>query len=719
MQGKKDLMAWRERILFVCIASMVLVGFVVLIPSLTLAIREGRIQVVLIDLLAAVVGLSILLLKRLSYRLRAATALSLAYIVGIGVCFSFGFLSGGPAWLFFFAIFAAIFLGLKGALVALFINVFSMTAIGWLIRQGALGPDLAFFKTPVHALVAGVNYILLNGAAAVSVAVLLRGLQEKAEQEETSAKELEREQKELIAAKEILQEEIENRKRTETALRESEERFREMAELMPETIFEMSVGGELTYANQSAFERFGYTQDDFSEGLNALSMIAEEDRSRAAANIQKIVSGERVGITEYTAVRKDGSRFPAIFHSAAIHRGGEVVGLRGFIIDVTERKHLEAQFYQAQRLESIGTLAGGIAHDFNNLLMGIQGRASMVLSDLEPSHPHYQNLKGIEDHVASAAHLTNQLLGFARSGKYEVRLTDINQLVEKSLDMFGRTRKEIRIFRKLEENLSPVEVDRGQIEQVLLNLFVNAWQAMPGGGQLYIETAGASSWEVGEFGLSPEAESYVKISVTDTGTGMDPAVQERIFEPFFTTRNMGRGTGLGLATAYGIIRNHGGTIQVSSKKQSGTTFRVYLPASAKTPAGDAAPVAPAERSGGSETVLLVDDEEMIRDIGSQLLEKLGYRVLTASGGQEAVDLFLQNPSGIDLVILDMIMPGTGGKEVFKQIRAARSDARVLLSSGYSVDGQASEILRQGCDGFIQKPFNLQDLAEKVREILDR
>jgi CheY-like chemotaxis protein len=209
----------------------------------------------------------------------------------------------------------------------------------------------------------------------------------------------------------------------------------------------------------------------------------------------------------------------------------------------------------------------------------------------------------------------------------------------------------------------------------------------------------------------------VRISVTDTGAGMDPTVQERIFEPFFTTRAMGRGTGLGLATAYGIVRNHGGRIQVFSEQGKGTTFRVDLPASEKSMEEAMTPLKESHR-GGSETILLVDDEEMVRDVGQQLLEKLGYRVLTAAGGREALEVFSADPSQFDLVVLDMVMPDIGGKEVFEQLRAKRSDTRVLLSSGYSQDGQASEILRKGCDGFIQKPFDLKQLSIKVREVLD-
>jgi signal transduction histidine kinase len=225
-------------------------------------------------------------------------------------------------------------------------------------------------------------------------------------------------------------------------------------------------------------------------------------------------------------------------------------------------------------MESLGTLAGGIAHDFNNLLMGIQGRTSLMVMDKDYSHPDFEHLKGIEDYVKSAADLTRQLLGFARGGKYEVKPTDINEMIKKSSSMFGRTKKEIKIHEKYQKDVWTVEVDQGQIEQVLMNLYVNAWQAMPGGGELYIETENVTLNEDYVKPYQVEQGNYVKISITDTGVGMDEATRQRIFEPFFTTKEMGRGTGLGLASVYGIIKNHGGFINVYSEKGEGTTFNI-------------------------------------------------------------------------------------------------------------------------------------------------
>jgi len=349
--------------------------------------------------------------------------------------------------------------------------------------------------------------------------------------------------------------------------------------------------------------------------------------------------------------------------------------------------------------------------------MGIQGRISLMLMDVDSSHAHFEHLSGIEDYIKSAADLTKQLLGFSRGGKYEVKPTDINELIKKTSRMFGRTKKEIEIHRKYQKDVWTTEVDRGQVEQVLMNLYVNAWQAMPGGGNLYIQTENVSMEEDDVKPFEIESGRYVKISVTDTGIGMDENTKQRIFDPFFSTKEKERGTGLGLASAYGIIRNHGGFIHVYSKKGEGATFNIYLPVSEKKIIEERK--LSKDVLEGSETVLLVDDESMIIDIGEQMLRKLGYTMLPAKSGKEALKIYEKHKGKIDLVILDMIMPDMSGGDTFDRLKEIKPGVKVLLSTGYSLDGKANKILKRGCDGFIQKPFNIKQLSIKLREILDK
>ncbi len=509
---------------------------------------------------------------------------------------------------------------------------------------------------------------------------------------------------------------ISERKKGEKALRESEERFRDLARLLPETVFETDEQGRFTFVNQSSLERFGYTQEEVDSGLSLLDVVAPEDHERAIMNYSRIMNGEMIGLNEYYAKRRDGTVFPALVHTTVIYHDGKPAGLRGFLIDVTEKKNLEDQLLRSQKLEAVGTLAGGIAHDFNNLLMGILGNVSLMLMHFDETHPFYDRLKSMEEYVQRGSDLTKQLLGFARGGKYEVKPTNLGDFVRKSSDMFGRTKKEIRIHHKISDDLWSVDVDRGQMEQVMLNLFVNAWQAMPGGGDLYIsvENKTPDESEVSPLGILPGR--FVKVTITDTGIGMDDAVKERIFEPFFTTKERGRGTGLGLASVYGIIKNHGGFIQVESEKDLGTSFMIYIPATDKEVPEEQ------KKNGeirkGQEKVLLIDDEEMILEVGSSMLKGLGYEVITAPGGRQGLKLYEEVKDEVELVILDMIMPDFGGKETFETLRRVNPDVKVLLSSGYSLDGQAKDIMKSGCRGFIQKPFSMADLSKKIREILD-
>jgi two-component system cell cycle sensor histidine kinase/response regulator CckA len=340
-----------------------------------------------------------------------------------------------------------------------------------------------------------------------------------------------------------------------------------------------------------------------------------------------------------------------------------------------------------------------------------------MLFNVESNHPHYEGLKNIEQHVQSGAELTKQLLGFARGGRYEVKPIDLNKLIKKTSEMFGRTKKEIKIYTKYQKNIWPVEADHSQIEQVILNLCVNAWQAMPGGGDLYLQSENVSLDENHVKPLGIEPGRYVRLCITDTGAGMDEATKQRIFDPFFTTKEMGRGTGLGLASVYGIVKNHGGIIDVNSQKGEGSTFTIYIPVSDKEIVEEKG--VSGETLKGTETVLLVDDEDRIVDIGKKILKLMGYKVLVARNGKEAVELYKKDQARIDIVILDMIMPEMGGGEAYDRLKEINPHVRVLLSSGYSIDGEASEILERGCNGFAQKPFSMKELSRRIREILDK
>ena len=503
-------------------------------------------------------------------------------------------------------------------------------------------------------------------------------------------------------------------KKQEEALRDSEEKYRLLVENANDAIF-VAQDDVIKYVNPSALSITGYSKEELGR-IPFANLIHPEDRDMVLGRHKRRLKGEKVSSNySYRAINKAGEELWQHINSVLISWEGLPATLN-FVRDITAEKRLEAQLMDARKMEALGTLAGGIAHDFNNLLMGIQGRTSLMLMDTDFSQEHYEDLKGIEDIVKSVADLNNQLLGFARKGRYEVKPTDLNKLVQKTSQMFGRTNKEVRIYTKLQEHIWSVEVDRSQIEQVLFSLYVNAREAMPGSGELYLQTENVTLDESYTEPHQVSAGKYVKISMTDTGVGMDEATKKRIFEPFFSTKRMGRGTGLGLASAYGIIKNHTGMIHVYSEKREGTTFSIYLPASEEEVIEERE--LPEEFFEGTETVLLVDDEDMIVDIGQKTLKKMGYDVMTAKNGKEALEIYKENQARIDIVVLDMIMPGMGGGETYDRLKRINPNVKVLLSSGFSIEGQASEILKRGCNGFIQKPFKMRHLSQKIRDIIE-
>ena len=509
---------------------------------------------------------------------------------------------------------------------------------------------------------------------------------------------------------------ISDRKRAEQALRESEDRFRSAFEYAPGPISMNSPGGGFMMVNRAMCDLLGYSEKGLIP-LNVQEMVHPDDANVFREHMTLLLDGKtRMASFESRFTHKTGRVIPG-YSSITLLRAetGEPLHFVIHIQDISQRKSLEKQMLEVQKMKAISTLAGGIAHDFNNLLMAIQGRVSLILMDLDAAHPHWKHLNTIESHIQSAATLTRELLGFARGGKYAARPTDLNEFLKNIAQMFGRTRKEICIRGIYQPNLWNVDVDHRQIRQAFMNIFINAWQAMGRGGDLTIETrnmAGLAGVTCPDY-VRPG--NFIRISLTDTGVGMDEKTRQRIFEPFFTTRQMGKGTGMALAATYGIIRNHGGFITVESEPGKGSTFFVFLPASDRSEGKTDDTI---RRSDGNETILIVDDDEIIIEVGKQLLENSGYQVIAARGGREAIEKYNEMKHLIDLVILDMVMPHPNGEETLRELKKIDENVKVIVSSGYCLDSNQPPLRNLDYQKFIQKPFKLSELSRAIREVLE-
>ncbi len=468
--------------------------------------------------------------------------------------------------------------------------------------------------------------------------------------------------------------------------------------------------------NEGARKNLGYSASEL-EKLTAVDIIPVYSKKTFETLLSPLRTGEEeMLIIETIHKRKDASTYNVEMH-LQLMKFPEMEVFVAINLDISEKLILEEQLRQSQKMKAIGTLAGGIAHDFNNLLMGVQGRASLVTTTLKPSDPNFAHITEIEAYVKKAEHLTHQLLGIARGGKYDPQPIRVYDLVMESLTMFGRTKKEITITSESNNKDVVVEVDRHQIEQVLLNIFLNAWQSMSSDGTIHLKTGTVSLDSHLIKHYNKPAEPHAMIAISDNGSGMDESTLNQIFNPFFTTKDRERGTGLGLASAYGIIKNHHGFITVDSKIGHGSTFTIYLPISDQPAKQEAtsADIAPVKGKG---VILLVDDEQMILHVANAMLTELGYQIFTAESGKQALEMMKSHDTAFDLVILDLIMPKMNGTETFHQIKSINPQQAILLSSGYSIDGQTTELLNKGCSGFIQKPFGMSELSHAIKETLD-
>lgn len=513
---------------------------------------------------------------------------------------------------------------------------------------------------------------------------------------------------------------VTERKFAEEALRESESKFRTLFDLCPQPIAVTGVSsGRFLDVNDKFCEISGYEREELL-GLTATEVGFYSLESREGFVHKLKTSGEVQGLDMDFKI-KDGSILHTLMFARWILISAEPFILT-MIFDITEQKRLEAQFQHAQKMEAVGTLASGISHDFNNVLQAISGYVQLMLTKENQNQENLKYLSEMDLALGRASDLVQRLLTFSRKVKPELKPIDLTQAVDHTVTMLERTiPRMISIETRLANDLKLINGDSSKLEQALMNLGTNARDAMPEGGKLVIETRNVMLDETycRDY-LDVDPGEYVSLRVTDTGRGMDEETVKHIFEPFFTTKGVGKGTGLGLSSVYGIVKGHAGHMTCRSAPGQGTTFDIYFPAmqlqevlGAVSDKGFKAAVA-----GGDETILLVDDEEAILDIAKDILESHGYSSILADSGEQALDIYREEGARIDLVVLDLGMPGMGGRKCLERLLDINPNVRTIIASGYFTDGQESEILEYGAKGFIGKPYRLEDLLKNVRQVLD-
>ncbi|HET8921726.1 MAG TPA: response regulator [Candidatus Acidoferrum sp.] len=507
--------------------------------------------------------------------------------------------------------------------------------------------------------------------------------------------------------------------RTRNALRQSEERFQELFENAKDIIFTLDLEGNFTSVNKSAETLMGWSREE-AKKINIKNLVAPEHLNLCRQMMTRILNDEPFQQLEINLFRKDGQKVLLETSARLIQSDGKKKGVQGIARDVTERRNLENMVRQSQKLDAIGRLSGGLAHDFNNLLCVISGHTELLSERLESEHPGARNVTQIKKAVDSASALVRQLVAFSRKQVFYPQTLDLNRLVVETEKLLGRLIGEhIEFSYSLHPLLGRVRVDPVQIEQVIVNLVLNARDAMPQGGKLRIET---NNIDLGETCWSKRANvpagNYVVLLVSDNGSGMDKETQNRIFEPFYTTKELGKGTGLGLATVYGIVKQSGGSIWVYSEPGQGTTFKIYLPRVDAIPSDDSSGNHLPENCTGTETVLLVENAEPLRALAKEFLKGNGYAVLEAENGKEAIRIAKAFGGPIHLLLTDVIMPEMGGKQLAEQLAKLRPATKVLYMSGYSDDGIVESGILATEMAFLEKPFTRDVLLRKVRRILD-
>ncbi len=716
---------WRERVLQVLVVTGLVMGFIVLLVSAIFLVRSGYWQVAVFDAVVYTIMGAVLVLRSSGYALRTFLILATMYALGVWLSITLGLLSGGPSWLFAFAVIAGILLDLKAAAWAILINTVTLAVLGWMCRQGWVAVGQPFFPSAHRALLSGVNFIFLNALIAFSIAQFTRGLQI------TLAK--------AHLAHESLRHEIVVRKQIARSLKESEEKYRLLAENMSDVLWSLDMDLRVTYISPAVAALLGWSGEEQKrlglagtmtrESLEKLLTLYRETKEEAEikGNYQKSIT------QEVTLLHKDGHTIPAEIR-ASFHLGedGKPIGIFGVTRDISDRvraqrekEELEAKLAQSKRMEAIGLMASGVAHDLNNVLSGLVSYPDLLLLDMPEESALRKPLETIRATGQKASEIVQDLLTLARRGVQNMEVVCINEVVQEYLEspeLYEMLKRHpgVQVQTSLSPDLLYIQGSPIHLKKALMNLVINAAEAQPEGGTITIGTVNCYLERPADGLAHMPAGEYVLLKVSDDGIGIAEEDLKRIFEPFFTRKVMGRsGTGLGMAVVWGTVQDHHGAIVVQSRKNRGTTAELYFPVTRQAPAVKAQEPATEAFMGSGQLVLVVDDVAEQREIAADILDRLGYKAATAPSGEAALEYLRRQPDGeVSAVVLDMIMaPGMDGLDTYRHLTQIRPAIKAMIASGFAETERVKEALRAGVGAYIKKPYMLKDIGMALKQIL--
>ena len=734
--ARDGLTLWRERILFSVLAAGNGLAILALIPSVFMAFSEGLWLLAVVDICAVLGSACLLMIGRIGLRMKTAGALLITFLIGAAVITQAGFLSGGPAWLFCFAVLSGVLLGLRAALIAILLNATALFVLWWLSSQGMTSSPSESFGTS-RALTAWVNFLFLNSVSAVSVAVLVNGLQSLNQKAIAATNALKEEREDLLRTREKLEKEIVVRVNSETALHQSEQKYRLLAENIQDVIWMMDMNFAFTYVSPSVERLQGWSPNEYlALPLNEIMTPASLNKVIGEFNLQ-VELGQKSGSYARTCTlelellhKSNSSVWAEVTASFLLGESGYPIGMLGVTRDITERRRADKEkqallesLARSKKMEALGTLAGGVAHDLNNVLSGVVSYPDLMLLDLPDDSPLRRPIEVIRECGKKAAAIVQDLLTLARRGVQTEEIVNLNDLIGEYLISLEYQRLKsfhplIEVETRLEPELLNIVGSSVHLSKTLMNLISNAAEAMPHGGKIIIATENRYL-DRSQKGKDLLEGDYTILQVSDSGMGIPAEDLQRIFEPFFTKKKMGRsGTGLGMAVVWGTVQDHNGHIDIQSAEGRGTQVTVFLPASREQLLAPV-PLNPLDAYKGSgETVLVVDDMLEQREIAAKIIEQLGYVAKSAESGEQAVELLKHERA--DLLILDMIMePGIDGLETYHQVKKLHPHQKAIITSGYAETERVTMAQRVGVGSYLKKPYTVHNLACAIKAELNR